>query len=90
MKAQWSPPSPIESLYKQLSDGKDFAAETGEEISDSQLVRYGYDNIVATWLLSTDCGKWRKMKTPDKTWKKCKVFVTAAVKDYSKHATTAH
>ena len=29
MKAPWSPPTPIETLFKQMSDGKKYAAKGG-------------------------------------------------------------
>ena len=41
MKSQWASPSHIENLYKQLTEGKEFASQGGEIISDSQLVQYG-------------------------------------------------
>ena len=65
MKAQWLPQDTIESLYKQLSNGKYFAAEGGEVLSETLLMRYGYDNILATGLFNTHCSKWRKMKSTE-------------------------
>ena len=43
--SQWTPPAPIESLLKQLTEGHTFAAKVHEEISDSQLQRLAYENI---------------------------------------------
>lgn len=79
---------PIESLYKQLSDGKYVAAEGGEVVSETLLMRYGYDNILATGLFTTYCGKWRKLRPTEKSWAKSKLFFTTAAKDYNKNATT--
>jgi len=90
MKAQWLPLDTINSLYKQLSDGKYFAAEGGEVLSETLLMQYGYDNVLAAGLFNTDCSKWRKMKPTEKSWDKFKVIFTTAAKYYSKNTTTAH
>ena len=89
MKAQWIPPTPIETLFKQLKEGKEFAEEGGETISDGQLVRYGYDILTATGVFTKDCNKWRKKKAADQTWKKFQTYFTAAAKDYAKNLTSA-
>ena len=70
MKAQWAPPTPIETLFKQLKEGTEFAEEVGETISDGQLVRYGYDIFLATGVFTKDCNKWRKKPSKDQTWDK--------------------
>ena len=89
MKTQWMPPTPIETLFKQLKEGKEFAEEGGETISDGQLIRYGYDILTATGLFAKDCNKWRKIKKGDQTWKKFQTHFTAAAKDYAKNLTSA-
>ena len=48
MKTAWHPPTPIEELYKQLRNRQKFAKRGNEEISDSQLIRYAYDNVFNT------------------------------------------
>ena len=78
-----SPPSHIESLYKQLAEGKESASQGGDTISYSQLVRYGYNNILVTCLFTTNCEKWRKMRPANQTWLKFQDFFTIAVKDPS-------
>ena len=75
-------------MYKQLTEGKAFAFQGGEDISESQLVRYAYDNILSTGLFARDCAKWRKTKTTDQTWSKFQGFFIIAVKDYAKYVTT--
>jgi len=39
MRAPWNPPTPIETLFDQLEDGQEFAAQGNETIDDSQLMR---------------------------------------------------
>jgi hypothetical protein len=87
MKAPWNPPAAIETLFEQLQDGQSFAERGNETISDEQLVRWGYENILATGLFDRDCSKWRK-KTSDKTWTDFQAFFLVAEDDRSKNATT--
>ena len=54
------PPTPIDTLFEQLDDGKLFAAKGHEVIDDSQLMRWVYDNVKNTGLFDRDCEKWRK------------------------------
>lgn len=89
MKQQWAPPTPIEALFKQLKDGQAFAASGKETISDSQLVRFGYDIMTNTGVLSRPCTKWRNENTGDQTWPKFMTHFTAAVKDYNKNITSS-
>ena len=39
MYTNWNPPTPIETLYEQLTDGQQFAMQEGETIHNLQLVR---------------------------------------------------
>ena len=55
MYASWNPPTSIETLYEQLTDGQQFASKGGESIHDSQLVRKGYEIIAKTGLFDEDC-----------------------------------
>ena len=89
MKAPWSPPTPIETLFKKMNDGKKFAKEGGEVISDTQIVRYTYDIIMATGLFTAACTKWRKKQTTDQTWAKCKLYFSQADRDRAKNLTAA-
>ena len=58
MKRPWSPPQPIADLFEQLKRGQTFAAQGNEVIDDSQLIRWGYQNIRATGLFDRACEKW--------------------------------
>ena len=88
MKAPWNPPTAIETLFEQLQDGQSFAERGHETISDGQLVRWGYENILATGLFDRDCTKWRK-KPDHKTWTDFQAFFTIAEDDRSKNATAS-
>ena len=52
------PPFPVEALYRQLRKTKKFAEDAGEVISDTVLIRSGYNNIENTGLFSHTCYEW--------------------------------
>ena len=88
MKSPWNPPATIETLFEQLQDGQEFAARGHETISEEQLVRWGYENILATGLFNRDCARWRK-RTADKSWTDFQQFFTIAEDDRSKNTTAS-
>ena len=57
MRIPWNPPNPIASLSLQLEEGKDFANKGGKIIEDSQLVRLGYENVLAIGKFKKYCTK---------------------------------
>ena len=87
MKAPWSPPTPVEELFKQLREGQKFAKKGNETIGDELLARYAYENINATGIFSKACTKWRKKAAADKTWIKFQKFFTLDVTDSIKNST---
>jgi len=70
MKAPWYPPTPTESLFKQMYEGQKYASRGGETISNEHMVRYTYNTIVATGLFAHACTKRRKCISSDRTWEK--------------------
>ena len=88
MKAQWNPPTPIETLFKQLENGQEFAAEGNEKIDDSILVRYGYDNVVATGVFTKYCTKWRERASDKKSWDEFRECFTKWDKERTDSMTT--
>ena len=87
MKMPWNPPNPVEDLFKQLREGKEFAAKRGAVISDKQLIRYGCDILKATGVLTKACTSWRSKAEADKTWANFQTFFTKEVNDYNKNCT---
>ena len=85
---QWVPPTPIEVLFKHLKDSQDSTISGNENISDSQLVYFGYDIMTNTGVLGRLCTKFRNQKPTDQTWDKFKTHFTTAVKDYDKNKIT--
>ena len=90
MRAQWTPPTPIEILIDQLEDGQEFAAQGKEIIDNSLLMRWAYDNIKATDLFDKDCERWRKRPTPLKTWTAFKSFFIIAEDNRKKNNPSAN
>ena len=88
MYADWNPPTPIETLYEQLTDGQQFALKGGETIHDSQLVRKGYEITGKTGLFNEDCKEWRKKSDEEQTFENFKHFFTAADDDRRKNNAT--
>ena len=87
MKAPWNPPAPIENLFKQLKTGQEFAFKGSEVITESVMLRYGYENIEATGLFKSPNTIWRAKDDVDKTWKNFKKHYTAAYIDIKKNTT---
>ena len=88
MRRQWTPPQPIADLFEQLKQGQRFAARGNETIHDSQLVRWGYQNIRNTGLFDRACEKWRKKEAKDKTWVEFKKYFRLAEDDRRKNEST--
>ncbi len=89
MRTAWSPPTPIETLFKQLEEGKRMAALAKEPIADSQLVRIGQSLIFKTGLFPDGCREWRLKPDADQTWNEFKTHFARHDRDRLETATTA-
>ena len=85
MKKPWTPPEPIATLFDQLKKGQEFAARGNEVIDDTQLIRWGYQNIKNTGLFNRECEKWRKKTPKDKSWTDFKKHFILAFDDHLKY-----
>ena len=85
MKKPWTPPEPIATLFEQLKKGQDFAARGNEIIDDTQLIRWGYQNIKNTGLFNRECERWRKKEPKEKSWKDFKKHFILAYDDHLKY-----
>jgi hypothetical protein len=68
MEAQWNPPTPIQDLFTQLTDGQRFLTENDGPLTDLALARLGFDIILATGVFETACSNWRQRPEPEKTF----------------------
>ncbi len=89
MTESWNPPTPIEVLFEQLKEGKEFAAEGNETFLDAQLMRLAYDNIKATGLFNEQCCEWRKKPAASKTYHELIDFFTECDTDRRQNETTS-
>jgi hypothetical protein len=68
MNTPWSPPTPIEVLFKQLEEGQRFATLVAEPIADSQLARMGLHLVTKTGMFPDGCREWRLKAAAVQTW----------------------
>ncbi len=88
MTAPWNPPTPIETLFNQLKEGKEFAQKGHERFENSQLMRLAYDNIKATGLFDVQCREWRHKSAAEKNYTNFVEFFTAAETDRNQNEAT--
>jgi hypothetical protein len=89
MRTPWSPPAPIETLFKQLEEGQRMAALAKEPIADSQMVRIGQHLIFKTGLFPAGCREWRLKPDADQTWAAFKTHFSRHDRDRQETATSA-
>jgi hypothetical protein len=61
------PPTPVEALFDQLTEGIAFAAAGDEALSDTQVLRIGYNLISKTGLFELPCRELRQKSATAKT-----------------------
>jgi len=88
MNLPWNPPTPIETLHTQLTEGATFAAAAGEVIPATWIVRSGYDNIHKTGLFEVACREWRAKPEANKTYDEFQEHFTVANMDRLQTSTT--
>jgi hypothetical protein len=88
MQAAWSPPQPIEALFKQLDDGNRLATSANEPIASTQLARMGLHLLVKTGLFPDGCREWRMKPDADQTWPQFKIHFARQDRDRQEIAAT--
>jgi hypothetical protein len=68
MVTPWSPPQPIEELFKQLHDGQQLTVMANEPITNTNLARMGHTIILKTGLFSDGCREWALIPEAQQTW----------------------
>jgi hypothetical protein len=81
MTTPWHPTQPIEQLFKQLKDGITLAKVGKLEISDSQVVCYGYGILEATGVFERALYDWRNKPEDIQTFAFFQVFFKIAYTD---------
>ena len=78
MKAQWDPKTPTEGLFEQIDDGSAYATAGEDAFTDTQPVRFAYNNIDSNGRMSLACCNWRGRPKSDRTWTNFKTDFKAA------------
>lgn len=68
MTAPWHPPTPIETLFQQLTEGMRLSAAGDEPLVDSQVARMGYNIILRTGVFTDACRDWRLKNLAQQTF----------------------
>jgi hypothetical protein len=89
MAAPWSPPTPIELLFKQLTDGHRMALASGEPIADSQLARLGYNILLKSGIFVEACREWRLKPPVSQTFAEFKLHFLRMDRDRLESVTSA-
>jgi hypothetical protein len=89
MKATWDPTTPIEGLFEQIDDGAAYASDGDDPFTDTQLVRYGYNNVDTNGKMTLACRDWRQRPRNQQTWTNFKTAFKAAHLDLRLCATTS-
>jgi hypothetical protein len=89
MNLPWAPPTPIEVLFKQLTEGQRFALAAAEPIADTLLVRMGYQLVLKTGMFADGCRDWRLRPEADQTWANFQTHFARQDRDRLETTTTA-
>ena len=86
MNTPWSPPTPVEMLFTQLTDASDFAIAGGDQMNEIMFVRAGYNIVYNNGLFTEACREWRAKTPAQMTMQAFTAHFKAADKD--RHITT--
>ena len=81
MATAWHPTNPIESLFKQIDDGIEFARAGDSPIDDATAVRMIYKCVFDTGVFELPCRDWRAKPRNEKTLANFKIFFHLANND---------
>eukprot|EP00957_Ditylum_brightwellii_P089209 6793760-Ditylum_brightwellii.AAC.1 len=68
MAQPFNPASPIENLFKQVSNGQDLAFAAGVPYLENQPVTKTFDLIIKTGVHNNACQEWNRCLVVDKTY----------------------
>ena len=88
MSSPWSPPTPIEQLFRQIDDGRTFAAAGNDPISERSAIRIGYKLIVGNAKFALACREWRLYLEEGANMKEFKQHFRTAAQDLTNAETT--
>ena len=81
MRTPWHTTEPIETLFSQLKNTFEFALAGNAGITELQVVRIGYEIILATGMFKEDLKDWRRKPITEWTMATFKIFFKKANRD---------
>jgi hypothetical protein len=84
MREAWDPQQPVETLFKQIQDGVDFAEAGGVTIGAAQKLSSAYYKIFNSGKINSVCHRWDEKVEADKTWNNFKINFAAAYRQHRK------
>jgi hypothetical protein len=88
MRAQWKPPTAIESRFIQIEDGMSFAVEGNDDPTSPTILGWAYDIVAKTGRYDLACRELRQFDPVTKDWKTFKLHFKAADRDMRSQYTT--
>ena len=88
IKSPWSPPTPIETLYRQIKTCMTFATKGGDPITPASAIRTGVSIIENNGLFSLDCKEWRARAPLNRTLANFYQHFRKAEKEFKRNPTT--
>ena len=67
LKEKWDTNTPIEMLFDQIDDAREFTAAAGQLYTNNQLLTTAYNRIYAMGLFFDNCKAWKRLPTNQKT-----------------------
>lgn len=89
MKMPRTPPTPLGQLFTRISSGQDYAADSGDPISNSSAIRIAYRIIDDTNAFIPDCREWRQKTVANQTMTTFRAHFRAADLDRRNQLTTS-
>jgi hypothetical protein len=81
MKIQWKPPTSIELLFTQISDGVELTTAGGDPPTGPSIIRIAYNIIATTGRFDIATREWRAKTVAQKTWATFQLHFKAADTD---------
>jgi hypothetical protein len=78
----WDPQQPVETLFKQIQDGVDYAEAGGITIGESQKLSEAYTKVFATGIFHSACRCWNEKDALTKTCSNFKVHFATAYRQH--------
>jgi hypothetical protein len=90
LNAPYDPNQPIETLFQQVQDARDFAVAGGQPYGAAMIVNVAYTLVFNTGLFPDACRTWQSRAIAAKTWEQFKIDFATAHREFCLTNQTAH